>query len=324
MNRTFIKLAPAILILTGWSNTLPAQTPAPQPSISIQNTASYTFMVGNVKVTALSDGTVPQDLHTLLRGTTDAATDHLLSRGYVTNPLETSLNVFLLRVGERLVLVDVGAGQQFGPGFGGRLVQSLASEHVTPDQITDVLISHAHPDHAGGLVHDGQIVFKNATVHIGKPDLDFFLDRSNAEKAHYDVQYFDKAEAILKPYVEAGKLQPFSGSTEILPGLTGTVHPGHTPGSAFYTLQSQGQELVFLGDIVHAATVQFPHPEITIVYDVDQKRAAQTRQETFAQFARERTLVAAPHLPFPGVGHIRTSGDGYDWVPVEYANRGGK
>lgn len=95
------------------------------------------------------------------------------------------------------MLVDTGAGDFFGPGFGGKLLESLAQEGVSPDQITDVLLTHAHDDHMGGLVHGGKLTFPNATVHLGQPDLDFLLDRANAARAHYAMSYFDQAATAL-------------------------------------------------------------------------------------------------------------------------------
>jgi glyoxylase-like metal-dependent hydrolase (beta-lactamase superfamily II) len=138
------------------------------------------------------------------------------------------------------------------------------------------------------------------------------------------MKYFDEAFKTVKLYVDAGKVQTFQGTSELMPGVTATIHPGHTPGSAFYTVQSEGQKIVFVGDIVHVAAVQFPQPAITIDYDVDQSSAAKTRQEVFATFAQDRTLIAVPHLPFPGIGHVRKVGSGYEWVPAEYGNRSTK
>ncbi len=310
--------------LTHFGTMANAQAAPSSPGIADQKVGTYAFTIGDVQIAALSDGTVPQDLHALLHGTSSANTDALLSKGYLTNPVEISLNAFLLRIDGRIVLVDTGVGQLYGPGYGGKLLASLAAVGVKPDQVTDILLTHLHDDHMGGLVKDGQIAFPNATVHVGKPDLDFFLDRSNAARAHYATKYFDEAFKTVKLYVDAGKVQAFQSTSEIMPCVTASVHPGHTPGSAFYTVQSEGQQIVFVGDIVHVAAVQFPQPAITIDYDVDQSSAAKTRKQVFAALARDRTLVAVPHMPYPGIGHVRQVETGYEWVPVEYGNRATK
>ena len=99
------------------------------------------------------------------------------------------------------------------------------------------------------------------------------------------------------------------------------MRPGHTPGSAFYTLESRGERLIFVGDIIHVGEVQLPFPSITIAFDVDQPAAAKVRRRSLAEFARARTLIAAPHLPFPGIGHIRQSATGYEYVAVAFGDR---
>jgi glyoxylase-like metal-dependent hydrolase (beta-lactamase superfamily II) len=316
-----ITLAALTMIQMASASGAYAQPGLAVPGVELQGAGTYTFSVGNIRITALSDGTVPQDLHQLLRDTTDRKTDSLLGKEFVTNPVEASINVFMFKLGTRLYLVDTGSGELFPAGFGGKLLQSMAAAGARPEQVTDILLTHAHDDHMGGLMHNGAMTFPNATVHVGKADVDFFQDRSNAAKAHYGMNYFDEYFASLKHYVDAGKVQTFEGTTAVAPGITAAVHSGHTPGSAFYTVESEGQRIVFVGDIIHVAAVQFPNPAITITYDVDRKQAAQVRKSAFAEFAHDHTLIAIPHIPFPGVGHIRTVGTGYEWAPIVYGNR---
>jgi len=311
-------LAAASLGTPVYAATVPATS---EPGLSVQGPDAYSFTVGEVKITALSDGSVPQDLHDLLRNTTHERTDALLAESFLTNPVEASINAFLFRSADRLVLVDTGAGELFGPGFGDKLISSLAAAGVRPEQVTDILLTHAHSDHMGGLVHGGRLTFPNATVHLAKADLDFFMDRSNAQRTGYAMSYFDQAVTSLEPVIKAGKMRTFTTDGEVVPGVTAELHPGHTPGSTFYRLRSNGQEIVFVGDIIHVAAVQAPHPEVTITYDVDPTKALAVREQALSRFAQQRTLVAVPHMPFPGVGHFRKQGAGYEWVPVIYSNR---
>jgi glyoxylase-like metal-dependent hydrolase (beta-lactamase superfamily II) len=294
---------------------------AHQPGATTQSPGVYRFMIGGARVTALSDGTVPINLHQLLRGVTPERVDQLLERSYLTNPLEASINAFLIEMNSRRILVDTGAGELFGPGNGGRLPQALRAAGVEPEEINDILITHVHTDHSGGLVVGGKLVFPNATLHVGKPEVDFFLDKTNAAKTGYNKRYFDEAEATLKLYVDAGRVKTFDSQSEVLPGIVGELHPGHTPGSAFYRLTSRGESLVFIGDIIHAGAVQFPAPKITITFDQNPDKAREVRLRAFDRFAAQGTLIAAPHLPFPGVGHIRAEGAGYRWFAIEYADR---
>lgn len=134
-------------------------------------------------------------------------------------------------------------------------------------------------------------------------------------------RYWAEAAKTLKPYADAGKVRAFDRKIEILSGIVAEPKPGHTPGSAFYTLSSAGRTIVFVGDIVHAGMVQFPRPDVTIAFDQDEAKARGVRLAAFAEFARERTLVAAPHLSYPGVGHIQADGSGYRWYPIEHGDR---
>lgn len=284
--------------------------------------AVYTYDLGGIELTAISDGTVPQDLYKLLIGPSHETIDDLLEAHFLENPVEASINAFLFRLGEHTVLVDTGAGAIFGPGFGGKLPEALRAIGVSPSDITDILITHIHSDHTGGLTIDERPMFPNAVVHIAKDDLDFFLDPSRAEESGYDIAYFNQAMAMVSPYVEAGQVKPFEAPAQILPGIEARPFHGHTPGSTVFRMTAGEEEIAFIGDLIHVESVQFPHPDIAIVYDVSPDEAVASRGAAFEELARNRVLVAAPHLSFPGLGHIRAKGNGYEWVRKDFVDRG--
>jgi glyoxylase-like metal-dependent hydrolase (beta-lactamase superfamily II) len=322
MTLRFLLACTAMALIFG--GTAPSVAAASTPATYAQQADAYAIPLGDIEIVSLSDGTVPQDLHKLLTGTSEAEVDGLLKDSFQANPVEASINAFLIRGADRTILVDTGSGELFGPGYGGKLLDSLAVAGVKPDAVTDILITHVHTDHTGGLVAGGKPVFPNATVHVGAPDVDFFLDASNAGRTGYAKQYFDEAAKTVGVVAKAGKVKTFGDNETILPGIVATLHPGHTPGSAFFTVTSKDQSIVFVGDIVHVENIQFPKPAITIVYDVDPAKAAAVRQKAFSDVAGSRQLIAAPHLPFPGIGHVRAEGAGaFTWHPVEYRNRAG-
>lgn len=295
------------------------------PSAGSQQSAFYRFRVGDVTVVALSDGTVPQDLHALLRDVREDDVDHLLHRAFLSNPIEASINAYLIEAGARRVLVDAGAGAFFGPGAGGKLVASLCSAGYRPEQVDDILLTHVHTDHSGGLVDaQGRRVFRRATVHVGQADLDFFLNPAHrGGVGGYDKVYFEQAHTSLQPYRTAGKVKGFAGPTQVVPGVRAVPTPGHTPGHAFFVLESDGQAIEFIGDVLHAQAVQMPRPDVTIVYDVEPPAARSQREQQFDRLARERRMVAGAHLPFPGIGHLRREASGFSFVPTDYRNREG-
>ena len=95
---------------------------------------------------------------------------------------------------------------------------------------------------------------------------------------------------------------------------------GHTPGHATYAIGSKGEKLVLWGDLMHVAAVQFPEPSVTIQFDTDSKAAMAQRKKAFAAAAKAGYWVGAAHLSFPGIGHLRKSGSGYNFVPANYSS----
>lgn len=326
MSRTPLALLLSALTLAT-AGALPAH--AAQPALAASATTEqatqagyYRFNVGELQVTALSDGSVPVDSHALLKGLSTEQIDKLLARGFQTNPVETSINAFLIDTGKRLVLVDTGAGTLFGAHTGGKLLGSLSRIGVKPEQIDDILITHLHSDHSGGLVQGGQIVFPNAVVHVAKSDIDYFLaaDRQNGVPG-YDKSYFKIASDSISPYLASGQVKTFEGSSEVLPGITTISAPGHTPGHSNFRLKNGEDSITFIGDLVHVYAVQMPNPKVTIDFDLDQPSASAQRKNRFDAFVAQRERIAAAHLPYPGIGHLRQDGQGYAFVPVDYRFR---
>jgi len=293
-----------------------AQAAAPQ--VKTQAPGFYRMMLGDFEVTALFDGTLDLEPRKLLTNTTQEQVGKLLDRGFEKDAVPTSVNGYLINTGSKLVLVDTGAGGLFGPTLG-NLQANLKAAGYQPEQVDDVLITHMHGDHVGGLVQDGKLVFPNATIHVGQEDADFWLNKANLEKASAEMKgFFQGAMASLNPYVEAGKFKGMKGGTELAPGIKAVPAHGHTPGHNIYVVESKGQKLVLWGDLMHVAAVQFAQPQVTISFDVDSKPAAVERKKAYADAAKGRYLVGSAHLPFPGLGHVRAEGKGYVWVPLTY------
>jgi len=295
-----------------------ASAQAAAPLAKFQAPGFYRMALGDFEVTVLNDGTVDLPVDKLLKQPAEK-TNKALARYFVKAPLETSVNGFLINTGSKLVLVDTGAAGLFGPTLG-KLAANLKAAGYQPEQVDEIYITHMHPDHVGGLVAGEQLVFPNATVHAGKADADYWLSQANADKAPADAKgFFQGAMASLNPYVKAGKFQPITASGELIPGIKGYVTAGHTPGHVIYSIESKGQKLVLLGDLMHVAAVQFDDPGVTIGFDTDNKTAAAERKEAFADAAKGGYLIGAAHLQFPAIGHLRANGKGYQYVPVNYS-----
>ena len=307
-------LACSALVFT--SITAPVAVAA-APQVKISTPGFYRTTLGDFEITALSDGTVELPVDQLLKQ--DAATTaETLKKAHLKSPLETSVNGYLINTGKRLVLVDTGAGALFGPTLG-KLVANLKASGYRPEDIDDIVITHMHPDHVGGLVANGTIAFPNAVVHADRRDSEFWLSQANLDKAPAENKgFFQGAQASLQPYVAAHKFQAFDGKTEIAPGIEAVPTYGHTPGHTSYVVESKGEKLIVVGDLIHVGAIQWDHPGVTIGFDSDAKAALAERLRVFNAAAKDGTIIAAAHISFPGLGRLRTSGEGYQWLPVNF------
>jgi len=296
----------------------PAQAAAPMAHKAAPG--YYRIMLGDVEVTALNDGTSGMPVEKLLQGMKPAAIDKLLAAHFESSPVETSTNAFLVNTGSKLVLIDTGSGDFFGPGVG-KVLANLEACGYRPEQVDDVLITHMHPDHEGGLVRNGKRVFPNATVWVNQKDADYWLDPARMQgalKSGKSGKGFQQAMAAFKPYRAAGRFRTFSGDKQFVPGIRALPEPGHTPGHTGYLVTSKGHTLLVWGDIIHVQAVQYSDPWVTISYDSNPARARATRLKVLALVTAHKYMVAGAHLAFPGLGHVRKALHGYTWVPVNY------
>ncbi|UOD32090.1 MBL fold metallo-hydrolase [Massilia violaceinigra] len=290
---------------------------AAAPMAKVSAPGYFRMMLGEFEVTALSDGTTELPVNKLLK-TAPAKVDKALAKSFLASPLETSFNAYLINTGSKLVLVDSGAGGLFGPNLG-KLVANLKASGYQPEQVDEIYITHLHPDHVGGIAKDGAATFANAVVRADKRDADFWLSQANMEKAPADAKgFFQGAMASLKPYIDAKRFQPFEGDTQLVPGVKSSATYGHTAGHTSYMVESGGKKLLLAGDLIHVGAVQFDEPGVTIAFDSDEKSARTQRLKAFDAAAKDGILVAASHLQFPGIGHVRSAGKSYQWVPVNY------
>ena len=290
------------------------------PDVKTQAPGYYRMMLGDFEVTTLCDGTFPMQVADLLTSITRKQLQEDLDRSFLTDPVEESVNGFLINTGSKLVLIDTGAGTFFGPTVG-KLVKSLEASGYRPEQVDEIYITHMHPDHIGGLVADGKRVFPNAVVRAAQAEGDYWLSQAKMEAAPKEGRdTFEDAMKALGPYVAAHRYRPFQGDVELVPGIRAIAAPGHTPGHTLYMVESGGQKLLLWGDLMHVGAAQFPDPAVTIRFDVDSASAAEQRRKVFADAATNRYYVGGAHLPFPALGHLRANGAGYTFVHVNYTS----
>ena len=297
----------------GFALALAATTAAQAgaPMIKTQAPGVFRMMLGDFEITAISDGTLDLPVDKLLKENQPGQVAKALQHHHLHLPLETSVNAYLINTGAKLVMVDVGAASVFGPTLG-RALANLKAAGYQPEQVDEIYITHRHGDHIGGLLVDGKVVFPNAVVRLDKRDADYLGATPAAGKGPDGVQL------AAKPYLDGGRVKPFDGATELLPGLRAQPAYGHTPGHTIYVAESKGQKMVFGGDSMHVASVQFPDPTVTISFDSDSSKAMPERQKLYAEAAAGGYYLAFTHVNFPGIGRVKAEGKGYSWQPVNY------
>lgn len=297
----------------------PSLTFAKAPYAVVQAPGFYRLKIGSAEVTALSDGTIPLPLSKLYTNTSQQHAQSALSDAFLPESVPTSVNAFLVNTGDRLVLIDAGTGTYMGPSLG-KLAANIEASGYKVDDIDDVVLTHIHTDHSGGLVSNGKRSFPNATLRVNEREAKFWLSADNANGATGIVkQQFAEADQCVTPYVKAGKFETFADNAAPVPGLGSILYAGHTPGHSAITLESEGNKILFWGDITHGDILQFDEPGVAIEFDIDQKAAVAARDIAFKQAVEGRYLVGGAHIAFPGIGHVRKDSTNYDWLPINYA-----
>ena len=312
---------PVVLLLAALAVAGPAAGQFDGPSTLDKPQAGfYRLKLGKVDVIAVNDGAASFDVLSAVTPTRKSDAAKIMAKSLVTSPIQASVNAYVILIGNKTILVDAGTGELFGVKLG-KLPDSLRAAGIQLEFVTDILVTHIHPDHTGGLTVGGKKIFPNAVVHVNKKELDFWTNKSSLETlVEPNKGFYEQVAATVGPYVSSGQVRTFEGEAAILPGIRSLPAYGHTPGHTFYVLEDAGQKLVFWGDTIHAPDAQFEDPSITIAFDIDQKAAAATRQKAFAEAAEGGYLVALDHMDFPGIGRLKKEPVGYRWLQRPYIN----
>lgn len=203
------------------------------------------------------------------------------------------IGCFLIRTGDRVVLLDAGLGpdmQQLRGGMhlvGGQLPTGLRALGVAPGEVTDVVCSHLHDDHVGWLFDlDARPVFANATIHFGAGDWSHFVTGPGEMADHIGA-------GLQSP---TARVRTLEQDTVLAPGLTAVLTPGHTPGHLCLVLASGTERVLLLGDAV-TCPLQLDEPAWHAMSDVDPALAARTREKLWRELEDERSLGVGAHFP---------------------------
>ncbi|HGY4640770.1 TPA: MBL fold metallo-hydrolase [Acinetobacter baumannii] len=296
-----------------------------EPASAQQVPGYYHHQFGNYRITSLRDGTIYLDPK-LFKSLSPAEKTKILTKYAAVNEkgIQTSVNAFLVDDGKSLTLVDSGAASCFGPQLGS-IAKNLELAGYQLANVKTVLLTHLHPDHVCGIAQNGKAVFPNATIYAHEREADYWLNPANektvpADKKENYLGTVKNVKAALAPY-QAKKVFKTFKDGDVIQGFEVINTHGHTPGHHSFRLKSKGQQIVFVGDIVHSHSLQFDAPKTGVDFDVNSEQAINTRLKMFAEISNKQQWVAAPHLPFPGIGHVyKVNAEQYQWIPLYFNN----
>lgn len=269
--------------------------------------------IGNYQVTALSDGNMAASLD-LLSGIAITDAGEIQRRAGIDQPGNLHIYGYLIRGRGRTILVDSGTGG--ANGIGGQLLSNLLAAGVTADEVDTILLTHAHPDHLGGLLDEqGDVVYPRAQLYLHPDEMAFWQDDDRLAQASERAQRnFARARSTLKAY---GARVHLLNDQPIAEGIRAVPLPGHTPGHTGFRIDAPQSGLIIWGDIVHFPYIQTAHPEVTIAFDIDAQQAEASRKAILAQVAQEQLLVAGMHFGGSGFARLMAEGQGYRLVYSE-------
>jgi glyoxylase-like metal-dependent hydrolase (beta-lactamase superfamily II) len=280
----------------------------------------YAVQVGEIDVLVVSDGVLP--LPTKMLGHNadpDARAAWLDGMFLPPDAFDWALNVVVVRSGDQTILIDAGLGldPDLNLPRAGQVVRRLEAAGIDLGSVSDVVLTHMHMDHVGGLLVDGvkERLRPDLRIHVAAAEVKFW-EAPDFSRVSMPPGFPDALRAASKRFVKdyRSQLRLFDDEHEVAPGVVVRRTGGHTPGHSVVRVASGGDRLTFAGDAVFA--VGFEQPDWHNGFEHDPEEAARVRIRLLRELAATGELLVATHLPFPSVGHVAADGDVFRWVPV--------
>lgn len=279
----------------------------------------YAVQVGDIDVLIISDGVLPLPTATMATNAESADLAGWLDDNFLPpDLLDWPLNVVVVRSGDRTVLVDAGLGVEF-PDFprAGQTAHRLEAAGIEPASVTDVVLTHLHMDHVGGLLTEGlkARLRSDLRVHLAAREAEFWAAPDFSHTA-MPAPVPDVLRRVASQFLDEyhGQLRPFETEYEVAPGVLVTRTGGHTPGHSVVRLASRGDALTFAGDAVFAPG--FDNPEWHNGFEHDPEESARVRIALLRELAATGESLVATHLPFPSACRVAVAGDAFRCAPV--------
>jgi glyoxylase-like metal-dependent hydrolase (beta-lactamase superfamily II) len=280
----------------------------------------YALKVGDIDVLVVSDGVLPLPTQMLGHNADPADRAAWLNDMFLPqDAFDWALNVVVVRSGGKTILIDAGLGSDPDLNLprAGQLIKRLEAAGIDLGSVTDLVLTHMHMDHIGGLLVEGvkERLRKDLRIHVAAAEVKFWESPDFSHTA-MPQGFPDALRSAAKRFVSeyGSNLRTFDEEHEIAPGVVARRTGGHTPGHSVVRVASGGDGLTFAGDAVF--TVGFEQPDWHNGFEHDPEEAARVRVRLLRELAKSGEMLVATHLPFPSIGRVAADGDAFRFVPV--------
>lgn len=296
--------------------TSPRSAFAAAPMLGVSRPSIYRFKLGSFEVTNILDGYVQANGPHPTFGnnqTAEVVQAYAKSQGISPTRIENPYVATLVNTGKELVLFDAG-NDKTRMKTAGHLSELLVTAGYSPGQVDVVVITHGHPDHIGGLMHEGKPIYPNARYVFGEREFDYWKKGENIPEARKANR--EQFMQVGAPFGE--KATFLKGEGEVVAGIRAIEAFGHSPGMLAFHIESDGQRLLNWADVANHYIMAIQQPDWHVAFDSDKEMGAATRRRVFDMVSADKIPVVGFHMPFPSVGWVEKSGPSYRWVPAGY------
>jgi glyoxylase-like metal-dependent hydrolase (beta-lactamase superfamily II) len=279
----------------------------------------YALRVGEIDVMVISDGVLTPPAESMATNADPAARGAWLDDMFLSrDAFDWALNEVVVRSGDQTILIDSGIGVEY-PDFprAGQLGRRLQRAGIDLDAVTDVVLTHMHFDHVGGLLVDGvkERLRPDLRIHVSAAEVKFW-ESPDFSRTAMPPALADLARSASTRFVKkySSQLRTFDAQADVAPGVVVSRTGGHTPGHSVVRLSSGGERLMFAGDAIFP--VSFDHPEWHNGFEHDPEEATRVRIRLMRELAETSAWLVATHMPFPSIGRVAPAGDLFRWVPT--------
>jgi glyoxylase-like metal-dependent hydrolase (beta-lactamase superfamily II) len=318
LSRRHFVVSAAFAAALGLDKRLAFISPAHAQKTPDPATGFHKYKVGSIEVTAIYDGIweKPHDPAFIKNASVEDTKAALEKAKLSTDFVSIPLTVVVLKVGDRLIMVDSGSGGQWQP-TAGKLAANMQAAGIDAAKIGTILISHFHPDHIFGLMQKGTNAptFPNAELVVSTAEFKWWTEPGRVEKLPEPRKPLGQRINTVFPGWKNFKL--IEGEKEVAPGIRLVNAPGHTPGHAAFHVSSGNQQLMISNDTAYVPALLAPHPEWQGAYDQDGPLAVESRRKLLDRVIADKMMICGAHFPFPGAGSFAKDGSGYAFTPVK-------